>query len=486
MEQIKPDKRYLLAKQEDLRFNISLKQSSNDIDDFNNTRLISLSELFTKERNESIKYRIYGNINYFSFIRNKKTNPSDLTDIFNDDYLTNGFNFEDFFDLKILRPLTKQNYFNNTNTYIEKLTAVTNTNDYNLNFFCYGKNVYNEKIYNFKFISKNFDPNEIVRIDNDFIYSNNIYLGFIPRQNPNYTLYEKVIENDYINELNSATTYGYEETAFTSNIQLYIPIINTNSNFTNLEFRNYFLDKLNVFFRIYNLTIDLPNIIRNLRFIRNYLDIGNGDYKTKALLDIVNIDIFTGSSYNFDKENYSFNKIIEKEYLIKYQLIDVYDGPSEMYASYNEFKNKKGYTSFTFTETDILANNIVKKEIKIDFWLKFNPFYKIELKKYDSVTNEIFDNIETELIPPPTAIIDGNRITWKDLLLYGDPENYDNPFINNTHYFYNDINFYLKPDLSDKNTFILINEFLLKFGNNNFKFNTNNINLKPEGPKEIC
>jgi hypothetical protein len=486
MEQIKPDKRYLLAKQEDLRFNVSLKQSSNNVDDFNNTRLISLSELFTKERNESTKYRIYGNINYFSFIRNKKTNPSDLTDIFNDDYLTNGFNFEDFFDLKILRPLTKQNYFNNTNTYIEKLTAVTNTNDYNLNFFCYGKNVYNEKIYNFKFISKNFDPNEIVRIDNDFIYSNNIYLGFIPRQNPNYTLYEKVIENDYINELNSATTYGYEETAFTSNIQLYIPIINTNSNFTNLEFRNYFLDKLNVFFRIYNLTIDLPNINRNLRFIRNYLDIGNGDYKTKALLDIVNIDIFTGSSYNFDKENYSFNKIIEKEYLIKYQLIDVYDGPSEMYASYNEFKNKKGYTSFTFTETDILANNIVKKEIKIDFWLKFNPFYKIELKKYDSVTNEIFDNIETELIPPPTAIIDGNRITWKDLLLYGDPENYDNPFINNTHYFYNDINFYLKPDLSDKNTFILINEFLLKFGNNNFKFNTNNINLKPEGPKEIC
>jgi hypothetical protein len=342
---------------------------------------------------------------------------------------------EDFFDLKILRPLPIQTYFNNTDIYIEKLTAVTNTNDYNLNFFCYGRNIYNEKIYNFKFNSKNFDPNEVIRIDNEYIYNNNIYLGFIPRQNPNYTLYEKVIENDYINELNSATTYGYVVSSFTTNTQSYISIINANSNFTDIEFRNYFLDKLNTFFKIYNLEITPTNINRNLRFIRNYLDIGNGDYKTKAVLDIANINIFTGSSFYFDKENYNINKIIEKEYLIKYQLIDIYDGPIN---DYNNWKTTKGYTNYKITETDVSINGSFRREIKIDFWLKFNPFFKIELKKYDLVVDEIFDNIDTELIPPQTAIIDGSRIIWKNLLLYGDPQNYDNPFINNTHYFFND------------------------------------------------
>jgi hypothetical protein len=117
---------------------------------------------------------------------------------------------------------------------------------------------------------------------------------------------------------------------------------------------------------------------------------------------------------------------------------------------------------------------------------KFNPFYKIELKKYDSVIDEVYSGVPTTLIPPQTAIIDNERIIWKDLLLYGDSDNYDNPFINNIHYFFNDINFYLKPDLSDKNTFFLMNDFILNFVNNNFKFNKDNINLKPKKPKNIC
>jgi hypothetical protein len=483
MEQIKPDKRYLLAQEEDLNLNISLKNNFNDLNEFNNTRIISLSELFTKERNESTKYRIYGNINYFSFLKNKKLNPSDITDMFSDDYLTNGFNLEDFFDLKLLRLLPLQTYYNNTNIFIEKLTAVTDTNDFNLNFLSYSKNIYNEKIYNFKFDSKNFDSNELVRIGNDFIYNNYIYLGFIPRQSTYYSLYQKVIESDYINELDTGTTYGYSQTAFTSNTNQIVTLVNYNSNFSDSEFKNYFLDKLQNFFKLYNLSVDIQNLTKNIRFIRNYLDIGNGDYKTKVPLDILNVNIFTGNSISFDKENYNFNEIIKKEYLIKLQLFDVYEGPSN---EYNSWKFTKGYTNYINTETTASINGGFRVELKIDFWFKFNPFYKIELKKYDSVLDEIYTGITNNLIPPQTAIIDNDKIIWKDLLLYGDPDNYDNPFINNTHYFFNDINFYLKPDLSDRNTFVLINEFLLSFDNNNYKFNRKNINLVPEIPKDIC
>ena len=84
MEQIKPDKRYLLATEEDLTLNLSLKSNFNDLNEFNNSKLVSLTELFNKERNKSSKYRIYGNINCVSFLTNKKRTQTGVTDFFND------------------------------------------------------------------------------------------------------------------------------------------------------------------------------------------------------------------------------------------------------------------------------------------------------------------------------------------------------------------------------------------------------------------
>ena len=46
MEQIKPDKRYLLANEEDLNINLLLKTNFNDLNEFNNSKLVSLTELF--------------------------------------------------------------------------------------------------------------------------------------------------------------------------------------------------------------------------------------------------------------------------------------------------------------------------------------------------------------------------------------------------------------------------------------------------------
>ena len=152
VEHIKPDKRYLLAQEEDLNFNISLNTHFNDLNEYNNTRIISLSELFTKERNESTKYRIYGIINYLSFLTNKKTSTNSLVDLFNDDYLTNGFNLEDFFDLRLYRLIPQQTYLNNTNNYVEKLTAITNDYTCKLKHYGYSKN---NKKYHHSMLGKN-------------------------------------------------------------------------------------------------------------------------------------------------------------------------------------------------------------------------------------------------------------------------------------------------------------------------------------------
>jgi hypothetical protein len=68
MEQLKPDKRYLLATQEDVNLNLSLKTNFNDLNEFNNSKLVSLTDLFNEERNKSPKYRIYGNIKFCKII----------------------------------------------------------------------------------------------------------------------------------------------------------------------------------------------------------------------------------------------------------------------------------------------------------------------------------------------------------------------------------------------------------------------------------
>ena len=184
MEQIKPDKRYLLATEEDLNLNFSLKTNFNDLNEFNNSKLVSLTELFTEERNKSSKYRIYGNINCVSFLTNKKTTQTEITDFFNDDYAQTGFNLEDYFDLKIFKQTIDQyTVFNTKDTYIENLSAITVDSSYKLSFFGFSRNIYNEKIYNFKFDTLSLNPYELYKINDELFYNNYVYLSFIPKNN---------------------------------------------------------------------------------------------------------------------------------------------------------------------------------------------------------------------------------------------------------------------------------------------------------------
>jgi hypothetical protein len=469
MEQIKPDKRYLLATEQDLILNLSLKTNFNDLNEFNNSKLISLTELFNEERNKSTKYRIYGNINYVSFIRNKKTTQAGITNFFDDDYTQTGFNFEDYFDLKLYRHTINQTtIYNEGEYYNQQLSAITDESKYRLSFFGFSKNIYNEKNYSFKFDSININPYELFKLDNDLIYDNSVYLGFIPK---NMVVYDKIFTlNDYIKDLNINTELGYSSIIFTNN---QINNIIDGSNFNTIELFNEFLSaKTHNFFKTYNIKITDNNINLNKRFIRNYLDIGNSDYNSnqKVLLDLTQSSLTCNFIY-FDRENYLFEEQVRKEYLIKLQLIDTYNG-----ADYEQYKNSN-YGLYNYTE----QNNT----ITIDFWFKFNPFYKIELKKYETTIEEIYDNVLTDIIPANNSIKISGGTIWRNLMTYGDLENYDIPFSNDTHYYYNDIIFYLKPDLSDKNTATLLKEFGLNFQDGNFVFNKNNFKLTPE-PKKIC
>ena len=481
MEHIKPNKRYLLAQDEDLNLNISLKQNLSDVNEFNNTRVISLADLFTRERNESKNYRIYGNINYVSFLRNKKTMPTEIVDMFNDDYSTTGFNLEDYFDIKLFRLTDIQiskTATTNPNTsisatsyfYTESLTAITDENSFKLSYFGFSRNVYNEKLYNFKFDNINVDPNKLVRLGNDYIYDNNIYLGFLPK---NMTAYEKVLSTDYyLNQLHPDTIFGFSITGITPSI---VDTIKNGTNYSAAEFRKYFYDKLVSCLSFYNLNVEPNNINKNLRFIRNYLNMGNGDYNQKVLLDIT-ASTLSGNTIEFDKTNYLFNESIKKEYILYLTLEDTYTQAVPSDLSFQDYKNLY-YSSFTHT--------VVNNTIKVDFSFVYNPFHKIELKKYLNTNDVTFDNTLSFVTPPDNAIYDSNRYVWRDLMVYGDPNNYDFPFLNNKHYFFNDINFYLKPNLSDENTVSLLSDFATNFEIRNFKLNRANIKIAPKR-KTIC
>ena len=472
MEQLKPDKRYLLATEEDLTLNLSLKTNFNDLNEFNNSKLVSLTELFNEERNKSSKYRIYGNINCVSFLTNKKTTQTGITDFFNDDYKQTGFNLEDYFDLKIFKQTINQyTAFNTDDTYIENLSAITVDSTYKLSFFGFSKNIYNEQIYNFKFDTISLNPYELYKINNELFYNNYVYLGFIPK---NLTVYEKVfLYGDYINTLDVNTQLGYSAITFTNS---QINTLINGSNFDTTQLFNEFISaKTHNFFKTYDIKINDFNINLNKRFIRNYLDIGNSDYNIKQK---VNLDLtksaLTGNLIYFDRENYLFNEIVKKEYVIKLQLIDTYTGPS---SNYQQYKNSN-YSSYDYTEN----NNT----ITIDFYFKFNPFYKLELKKYETTNEELYDFVKSNPIPPDNAIKISGGTVWRDLMIYGNPENYDFPFLNDTHYYFNDIRFYLKPDLSDKNSATLLKEFGLNFQDQNFIFNKNNIKVPPQESNKIC
>jgi hypothetical protein len=249
VEHIKPDKRYLLAQEEDLNFNISLKTNFNDLNEYNNTRIISLSELFTKERNESTKYRIYGVINYLSFLRNKTTSIKTLNDLFNDDSTSNVFNLEDYFDIRLYRLIPQQTYYNNTINYVEKLTAITNDYNCKLNYYGYSKNIYNEKNYSFLFNTTNINPYEEVLVDNDIIYDNKVYLGFIPKNN--LVLYENLYQfNDYVDYekiilKQSLSSYMFQNDIMNTwllNLQSLVSLFFDQMNIMK-NFKNYMVDK---------------------------------------------------------------------------------------------------------------------------------------------------------------------------------------------------------------------------------------------------
>jgi hypothetical protein len=453
MEIIKSDKRFLLAQSQTNIININLGSSLTKNEEEQIFRFVSEYDVYENERNESDNYRFYGNINYLNFLSNKKTVFNSKEDLFNDDF--SGFSFNELFDIFIYKPIENQEYIDGTK-FALKLEKLTTTNSIQKSYLSFAKNIFKDNIYYFNSNLFQHKTNDIIIINNDKIFSNILYIVFVPKFElfeKNYTSYE------YIRELNSNTKFGYSESDLTQNI---IQQIIAGSNFTIQEFNTYFLGKLKSFLSFYDILINTSNINLNINFIRNYLNIGNTQYETKVLKQ--NFDILESNLVNFNKNNYTFETIINKEYVFNIILNDNYLG--------NDINT---YIQKNYKDYNVRINGTL---ISIDFEFYFNPIQEIILQNYGELENE-GDEI------PINAIENNNEIIWRDLIEKNNILNSDFTFINNTHYIYNNINFYIKANLSHKNTFLLFNNFSIEF-TNNLIFNNKNIKLTLKSNNLTC
>jgi hypothetical protein len=140
----------------DQNINIELKNSTSDILSYDESNVISVSQLFNSERQESESYRVYGAINFLSIINGIKKSYSELTNFFTPPRLgdeLNGLtkNLPYCFDLYLCYPLNNAQI--SGETFIRNYTVITKLNNaeiyksgfastiYYNNQYCYDFNI---------------------------------------------------------------------------------------------------------------------------------------------------------------------------------------------------------------------------------------------------------------------------------------------------------------------------------------------------------
>ena len=93
-------------------------------------------------------------------------------------------------------------------------------------------------------------------------------------------------------------------------------------------------------------------------------------------------------------------------------------------------------------------NGVVNENIQ----LVYNPFVKLPIRSWSDYTEN--GTTRTDIIPDYSVKIDEDTNIWKDYELYK-----EFPFINNTHYIYENIYFSVEPDMKDSTTYEYFKNF---------------------------
>lgn len=453
-ENILPSKKSRVAEDEDIFIDIEMKSSYNLLDDLDILKILDAEEQFNKEREESQKYRISGNLDYISFFVNKKTYWDSLDDLFLPPSIKDEkvHNFYDYFDIYIVYPC-RLVYTNIDNKYVKKYKKLTKVSDLNLLKSGFQDNIFTDDYFNYNFniitdlkniegtiIENNDDENvngkflPITELGIFFEYKNiNADLNF------NYKNFDSTYQLNNT-ELSTDTIYGFNDKD-----------VDKNNNTFEYSQKVFLYKTLNISL------LDTHNEFFFNRYINN---------NTTSLVKINDNNIFNdeiqGELIEFNKNEFTFKNIETQEFYFDYKI----NRPNDGYDQNTLNRLIKLYTSKNiFEQTNLLAKyaSLIANDIVLKF--KYTPIFNIKIK--DFLSDVEFGNpINTDDIPSYAIRYNNNNdYLWRDLLSNGVIEpgslnGADFIFMNGCHYINNLHKLIVKPNLNDLTTRKILNDFL--------------------------
>lgn len=533
-----PSARYMNADNVDQHIVLDLPSTRKVLNDLSITDFLDIAQQFDDERQSSEKYRIYGNFNYVSLLRDLNGYTiNNIIEIFESkNYNGKNFNFDTFFNIQLVYPsnfIFIKNIDDSQKLYEIKYKLLSKQNiEYQQLKSAYQQNSFSELIWNI-IPNKNIDlSNLYTNIDdlNISIPINSISL-YITLNDTNRLSVKKLQKTYDLSNifLNSSTTYGYDKESLTSTDKnlFETELLKLKPNFLyQKEFLNKYEDDIYTFLKLYNIAITANNVKINSKFIRNYLNLIR-DSNDILYEPFSNTDLIHGGHVIFNTDDYTweYSEKIEHKFYIDYNYKNdkFLQSVKEGFNFLDDFKNQYPNHNFTVTnyyiEKDYLKiyfktnntndfekftneyNNLTDKLLKpkrfneivfkkdhllinrkatlndTKIYLKYNPFIDIKIKEFTTVLQTAED--KNNLSIPDYSIFKNNVYVWRDLLDKGfiEPDTgvgFDYPFINGNTYIDNNLRFYVKIDSSEEFTNILFDSFQSNLSIDYYKFNNNN------------
>lgn len=318
--------------------NISLENKKLNLLEYDVRNILNVTSVYERERQNTPIYRIYGGLEYLSYLNGIINNYVELRDLFiPQNFNSNVKDIFNSFDFYIVKPASdgyeKTNY--DSITYVRKFEVLTKINDFNLFNAGYSKNLFNEPKYSY-IISRDIDISNMVDGFGLPLTELYIYCRYNPTtngsgvaeklkqkkwdlNNDNNVIYEQltyqefnigdVVYGDMV-EYSPNTMFqtitDQQEYKIIVNVEEYGDIQFTYNPFLPLRLR-YFtesINRVNINSTDYDKTIKIPNYA---------YDTGNGNYIWRDILEQGLVDPINGNGVDYpfvNKRRYLFSNQI--------------------------------------------------------------------------------------------------------------------------------------------------------------------------------
>lgn len=149
----------------DLFKNIVLENNISYLSEYDINKVIDSNDVFENERENSLKYNIYGRLEFFSLLNGLRTEYDTIFDFFSNDMVGNSKNIHNSFEFYLVMPSNVFKKYNKTiddlnpkseEAYIREFVVIATPNEIEIVNAGFNKNIFNEQVYSYV-INKTID-----------------------------------------------------------------------------------------------------------------------------------------------------------------------------------------------------------------------------------------------------------------------------------------------------------------------------------------